>query len=113
MRLRASVDLVEIADMVDALQAPLDENENGIRAGAARRVLLLDIIKTFIEPDSVASFAKVEHDLDASILSEMLNELVEEYTGAGNPTQEPSSSDGSSETGSSSTAGAPLEGSTP
>jgi hypothetical protein len=109
IRLRPSVDLLEIADLVDALQAPNPEGMNDVKAAQLKRVTFVDIIKHFLEPGGFDAFDSVAADLDFGMLTEMIQELVQEYTGQANPTQEQSSSDGSSETGSSSTAGAPVE----
>lgn len=109
VRLRPSVDLLEIADLVEALQAPIPEGMNDIKAAQAKRETFLEIVRHFLEPGAHEPFASVAADLDFGILTEMIEELVQEYTGQANPTQEQSSSDGSSETGSSSTAGAPAE----
>ena len=106
--LKPTVDLIDIADLIEALTADDPEGESQIRASYEKRKILLEIIETFIEPGSVEQFRAVEPDLDGPLLSEMLEELVAEYTGQ-NPTQAPSSSDGQSATGSSSTDGAPLE----
>ena len=109
VRLKASVDLIEIADLVETLQAPTPEGMSDIKASQVKRDTFLDIIRHFLEPDAHDAFATIAADLDFSMLSDMIQELVTEYTGQANPTQEQSSSDGSSETGSSSTAGAPVE----
>lgn len=109
LRLRPSIELSELADLVEALQEPAPEGVSEIRAAEAKRRTLLDLVRTFLEPGAREVFAKVEDDLDFVILTEMVQELVMEYTGQENPTQAQSSSDGSSETGNSSTAIAPSE----
>jgi hypothetical protein len=110
IKLRPSVDLAEIADLVEQLQAPLAEGENAIKAGATKREILLSIVSTFIEETSKPHFDEVSVDIDAGLLNEMLEELVAEYTGQANPTQASPSPDGLSETGNSLTAGAaPVE----
>lgn len=109
IRLRASVDITEIADLVDDLQTPAPEGVGDIRAGALKRQVFLDIIRTFIEPEYQEAFAVIEADLDAAMLVEMIDELVTEYTGADHPTVAPSSLDGSDTTGPSSMDGAAPE----
>jgi hypothetical protein len=109
VRLRASVDLVEMADMIEALQAPTPEGMNEIRAAQEKRLVLLDLVRTFLEPGAHAAFQTVADDLDFMVLTDMVEQLIEEYTGQANPTQAQSSSDGSSETGNSSTDTAPSE----
>jgi hypothetical protein len=109
VRLKPSVDLIEISDLVESLQADTPEGVSEIKASQIKRETFLDIIRHFLEPDAHDAFASIAPDLDFSMLSEMIQELVEEYTGQANPTQEQSSSGGSPETGSSSTAGAPVE----
>lgn len=107
--LRPSVTLDEIADLIDALQAETPEGVSDIRAGEEKRKTLCSVVRTFLEPGAADAFTKVEADLDFMILTEMVSELVAEYTGQTNPTQASPSSDGSSETGSSLTAGAVVE----
>ena len=109
VRLRSSVDLSEIADLLEALQTPAKKGESEIRAASEKRKILLDVVRTFVLTESVEAFDRVAPDLDFLILSDMVQELIAEYTGQGNPTQASSSSTGSSETGSSSTAGASPE----
>lgn len=109
VRLKPSVDLLEISDLVDALQAPAPEGVNDVKAAQMKRATFLEIIRHFLEPGAHEPFNTVAADLDFGMLTEMIQELVAEYTGQENPTQEQSSSDGSSETGSSLTAGAPAE----
>jgi hypothetical protein len=109
IRLRASVELVELADLLEILQTPFPEGVPEIRAAQDRRDVLIDNIRNFLEPGAHEAFSRVEKDLDFIIVTEMVQELVMEYTGQSNPTQQSSSSDGSSETGSSLTAGADLE----
>lgn len=109
VRLKPSVDLLEIADLVDALQAPAPEGVNDVKAAQMKRETFLQIVRHFLEDGAHEPFNSVSADLDFGMLTEMIQDLVQEYTGQANPTQEQSSSDGSSETGSSSTAGAPAE----
>jgi hypothetical protein len=109
VRLKPSVDLLEIADLVDALQAPTPEGVNDVKAAQIKRDTFLQIVRHFLEPGAHEPFNSVAADLDFGMLTEMIQDLVTEYTGQANPTQEQSSSDGSSETGSSLTAGAPVE----
>jgi hypothetical protein len=106
IRLRPSVDLTEIADLVEQLDTPLAEGESVIKAGAQKRQILLAIVSTFIEPASQPHFDEVSTDIDVGMLNEMLEELVAEYTGQANPMQASPSPDGLSVTGSSLTVGA-------
>lgn len=109
VRLRSNVDLTEIADAIETLQAPAPEGMSEIRAAEFKRVSLCDIVKTFLEPGAHKVFDTVKDDLDFAVLTEMVQDLITEYTGQANPTQQSSSSDGLSETGSSLTAGAAQE----
>lgn len=108
IRLKSSVELSDLADLLDVLQQPFPEGVSEIRAAEGKRAELLVQIKKFIEPGATEAFEQVEPDLDFILLTELVQELILEYTGQQNPTQQSSSSDGSSETGSSSTAGADL-----
>lgn len=110
IRLRPSVDLVEIAEAVEQLQAPIEGNS--LEGIVKRRTLMVDMIATFVTPEDRDQFAAISGDLDVAVLVEMVQEVTGEYTGTGNPTQPESSSDGSSPTGNSSTAGARPEEST-
>lgn len=94
VRLRAKVELVELAELVTALQAPLPEGMNEILAADEKRIVLLDMVRTFLEPGAVEPFNTVADDLDFTILSEMVQDLILEYTGQANPTPAPSSSAG-------------------
>lgn len=113
VRLVSALELLDLADLIEALQAPVGENENSLKAAAKKRLLLLDIVARFIVPESKQAFTDVAQDLDIHLLSEMVQDLIEEYSGAKNPTKPSSSSPGSEATGESSTAGATPEGSTP
>ena len=110
IRLRPSVDLVEIAPLVDELQAPVEGNQ--VKAAVVKKGAMIDTIKTFIEPDDYDKFDKVTPDLDMGILLEMVQEVVGEYAGTANPTKQSLSSDGSSTDGKSLTDGAAPETST-
>lgn len=109
VRLRSNVDLTEIADAIEALKAPAPEGMSEIRGAEEKRQTLCEVVQTFLEPGAHKVFDSFKDDLDFSVLTEMIQDLIEEYTGQSNPTQQPSLSDGSSTTGSSSTAGAEPE----
>ena len=112
IRLRASVDLSEIAPLIDALQAPSPKGANAVQVAVEKRAAMVDAVTVFIEPDDRDNFAKVQTDLDPQMLADMVQELVTEYAGAANPTKPSLSSDGSNATGPSSTDGAAPEAST-
>jgi len=111
IRLRPSVDLSEIAPLVDELQAPVEGNQ--VKGAIAKREAMIATVKTFVIEDDHAKFDQVAPDLDMGILLEMVQEVVGEYAGTANPTKRSPSSDGSSEDGKSSTDGAEPEASTP
>lgn len=106
IRLRASVDITEVAPLFESLQTPVDEDKSQISATLRRRTDLVATIREFVEEDSHDAFDRVAPDLEIPMLIEMVRDLVEEYVGAKNPTKPADSSAGSSETGASSTAGA-------
>lgn len=110
LKLRASVDIVEVAVALETLREPVEENS--ARAVAAKRTAMLGILRTFIEPESHDALEEVSPSLDMALLAEMVRDLAQEYAGTANPTNSASSSDGSSGTGESSTAGALPAGST-
>ena len=105
IHLRAAVDVTELGGIVETLQVDV-EGETGMAAVARRRRLLLDAVEMCVVTEDVESFRAMSDSLDLAILAEMAQEVVAEYSGAANPTKAPSSSDGSSPTGDSSTAGA-------
>jgi hypothetical protein len=110
IHLRPSVDLGEIAPLVDELQAPVEGNQ--VKGAIAKRDAMLATVRTFVDPDDHAKFDKVSPDLDMQILVEMVQEVIGEYAGTTNPTKRSPSSDGSSTDGKTSTDGAVPEEST-
>lgn len=102
--LRATIDIVEVAAALETLRDPADGN--AAKAVAEKRAAMLEIMRGFIEPSHHDAFAEVAPNLDMNLLAEMIRDAAQEYSGAANPTSAPSSSDGSPETGESSTAGA-------
>lgn len=113
IRLKSSVELAELSEAIDQLQEPMPEGGKSLIAAEERRGILVTMVRdTFVEPDSHKSFNEVSPDLDFKMLSGMIYDLIEEYTGQ-NPTQEQSSSDRSPAIGVSSTDIAPLEEQTP
>lgn len=95
VRLKASVELADIADALHEIQQPIPEGANQIKAAAEKRLLLVEALAGFIVPEDADAFRGIQADLDFTLLTEMLNDAVVEYTGQANPTSEPSSSDGS------------------
>jgi hypothetical protein len=95
VRLKASIELADIADALHEIQQPMPEGSNQIQIAAEKRMLLVQALSGFIVPEDAEAFLAIQQDLDFGLLSEMLNEAIVEYTGAGNPTLESSSSDGS------------------
>lgn len=87
VKLKSTMDLTDIADLYDELQAPTPEGVNEMVSADQKRRTLIEIIKMFVEESSLPYFEQIEKDLDAGILAEMMQELVTEYTGQSNPTQ--------------------------
>lgn len=113
VRLRPSLDLAEIAPLIESLSAPVPEGANQLVHAASKRNELVATVRAFVDEASYHTFDDVAADLDFDMLREMVEDLIGEYAGTANPSKQPSSSDGSSTTGSSSTAGAVPETSTP
>ena len=113
IRLVSSLELLDLADLIDALQTTYSEEENSLKVAAKKRLVLLDIVARFVMPESKPAFQDVITDLDIHILSEMVQDLIEEYSGAKNPTKPSLSSDGSETTGETSTDGVLPETLTP
>lgn len=112
IRLVSSMDLLDLADLIDALQAPVNDDESSLKAAAQKRQTLLSIVRKFVIEDDQRAFDSVMDDLDIHLLSEMVQDLIQEYSGAKNPTKPQSSADGSLETGVTSTDGVQPEVST-
>lgn len=113
IKLVSALELLDLADLIEALQAPVSDTENGLKAAAKKRLVLLDIVARFVVPESKQAFQDVAVDLDIHLLSEMVQDLIQEYSGAKNPTKPSSLSDGSETTSETSTDGALPEVSTP
>ena len=113
IRLRSSVGLTDLADLVDLLQEAIPENMTPWQYAVHRRTVLIEKVRPFIEPDSITAYEQVAEDLDIQTVGEMILDLIAEYAGTRNPTKPSSSSPGSELTGSSSTDGAQPEDSTP
>lgn len=109
IKLISSLELADLADLLDALQSEDGNDENSIRVAVAKRKVLIEIVGRFVEQDSKDNFISVANDLDIHILSQMVQELIQEYSGAANPTKPSSSSDGYLTTGESLTDGAQPE----
>jgi hypothetical protein len=105
VRLRASVDMIEMGEILERLKDDKPEGMSDISWTADRRAVLEEVLLGFIEPDSHPGWQSVLPDIDFPMMNDMLTELIQEYTGQANPTQEQSSSGGSSTTGDDSTAG--------
>ena len=109
IKLRASVHMDELAGAVEDLGKDV-EGENALKAAEQKRQIMLDILRTFVEKESLKALNLIATDLDVGMLDEMLTELIAEYIGAGNPTKRSPSSDGLSTDGETSTDTAPSEG---
>jgi hypothetical protein len=112
IRLRASVGLPDLADLVDLLQDPVPEGMTPMKYAVQRRQTLIEKMRPFIEPESIPAYEAVAEDLDIQTVGEMISDLIAEYAGTRNPTKPSSSSPNSETTGQSSTDGVPLEAST-
>lgn len=109
IRLVSSLELADLAELIEALQEDGEEGENSIRLAAKKRLLLLEIMSKFLEPESKPLFDELSPDLDIHLLNEMVVDLINEFSGAANPTKPSSSSAGSERDGESSTDGVPQE----
>ena len=95
LHLVASLELADLADLIEALQSGDESDDNSIRVAAMKRKVLLEIVERFIQPDSRETFRSISGDLDIHLLNEMVVDLIQEYSGARNPTKPSSSSAGS------------------
>jgi len=110
VRLRPSVDLAEIVPMVEALSVQTEGSQ--VAAATEKRKVLVATVKTFVDQASFPAFDRIADDLDVTMLSEMVQELVQEYAGSPNPTKQQLSSVQSEPTGDTSTDGVVPEMST-
>jgi hypothetical protein len=94
VRLKASIDLADVADSLHEIQQAIPEGANQIRAAADKRLLLVESLTGFIVAEDIDTFMSIQADLDFTLLTEMLNDAIVEYTGQKNPTSQSSSSDG-------------------
>jgi len=112
IRLVASADLATVGHLVEVTIEEMGDDEQVMEFASAKRTKLIEAIRAFVVPGDLEKFAEIEPDLDMVILGEMTSEIIGEYTGQANPTQAPSSSDGSSSDGQTSTDTAQPEDST-
>lgn len=111
--LRAEAEILEVADLAALLEEEIPKDQNQVEGLKERKEIMLNVIRTFVDPQSIEAFNELAPDLEFTLLVEMCHELKAEYSGESNPTQEQLSSDKSSDIGKSSTDIAPLEGLTP
>lgn len=112
LRLVSSLELADLADLIEAIQYEDADDMNSIRVAAKKRNLLLQIVERFIEPGSQEAFRGLAKDLDIHLLNDMVFDLIQEFSGAGNPTKPSSSSAGSDGDGVTSMVGVQQEAST-
>ena len=112
LRLKTSATVDEVADLLTAMQEDPPEGVKGMEAVKWRTTHHVAIIRKWFVPEDQGAWDSIAKDVDIQTLMDMANDLIAEYTGA-NPTKPPSSPDGSSETGESSTDGAVPAESTP
>lgn len=110
IRLRSFVDIIEIAEAVERMQAPMDDQS--ITGIVARKAAMVEIITTFVDEGCRDAWQSVAPIVDLGILVEMTRDAIAEFAGLGNSGPLSSSSGGSSATGASSTDGVLPEGST-
>lgn len=104
VRLRPMVDITELGKIAEELQSDVDQSP--IAEMSRRRQLMIHLIAMCVVTDDRDDFHALSENLDVTILVEMVQEVIGEYSGAANPTKADLSSDGSSATGGSSTDGA-------
>lgn len=97
--MRDHVDITELGTVVEQVAAIEDSTTGKVTGKFAtlgpRRAALVDSIRLCVHPDSADAFAGIADRLDIGTASEILKVLIPEYAGAGNPTGQSSSSDGS------------------
>jgi hypothetical protein len=104
-----AVDLVDLAPLVESLQNEIEDDENekgGLSRSAERIVTLRKVVAQFVVPDCQDAFAVAVKAMAPPELSELIRDLLAEYTGAENPTQPALSSEASLTDGNALTAGA-------
>lgn len=88
VRLRASMDLAEISPLTTELSKNVTPENMTLEVASQKRKQMIEIVERFLDPSSIDAFRGVCDDLDFGLLNEMLTDLIAEYTGAPNPTQE-------------------------
>ena len=112
IRLRPSVDLVDVAELIDYVQSE-QGGASFMQYAVEKRSKLAEMIGNFVIADDLPAYEAIKNDLDIGTIVEMVQDLIAEYAGTKNPTQPSLSSTGSEQTGETSTVGAPLVESTP
>jgi len=92
IELRSSVELADIGLMLEPMMQSSGDTVS-LPEVAKKRRQIVDVVTAFIAPGSRDRFLEMVPDIDTAMLGEMLQELIEEYSGV-NPTQPSSSSDG-------------------
>lgn len=110
VKLRSSVDLIEMGEALESLGDQKPEGMSDMAWASDRMEKIEAVLRGFIEETSLENWDRVVRDIDPPLMNEMLTELIQEYTGQGNPTQGSLSSDGSSPTGRDSMDGERAEG---
>lgn len=93
IELKPSVDLAEMAPLLQPL-VENDEKNISIVEAARKRKVLVECVTVFVSEKSRDDFEILVPDIDTGMLGTMLQELIEEFSGV-DPTQRGESSDGS------------------
>lgn len=114
VRLVSTVDLADLQIIADAIMSgPDDPDMKPMIWGSQRRKNIAAAVRRFVLVEDEAHWDALEPDLDLNMLIRMGLDLVTEYSGQESPTSGSESSPNSEPVGSTSTAGAPVEESTP
>lgn len=115
IRVRADIEFDDLEEMLEIAKDTGDlagEEADVLQAVKSKTAKLREAVASYVEPEDLAEFDVIRDVLDISTMLDMIQDVVGEVAGTV-PTVPPSSSDGSSPPGPSSTAGAQRTGSIP
>lgn len=110
VRLRAHIDMATYGLLIMAVtMQPSQEGWSGVME---KQTAILKAMRACVDPASLDAWDLAVEVVEPSLIGELAQEMIAEFSGAPNPTPPSSSVSGSSETGTSSTGGALPEAST-
>lgn len=89
------IDIVDLAPIVDAMDRSESEEDGTVKIGKAAEQIknLRELLARYIVEDDHAAYWGLVKSMSPAEVSNVIKDLMEEYSGAENPTQPKSSSD--------------------